>query len=285
MKNVLERSRIFCSAIFVTLACVSFIAPAAAAPSHSPRHFAFILCGIPGEKEQRARFEKLAGGFYDFFTDQCGYAPKNVWLCFDGNIPQRKIVHCASDLKTLKRVFLTFSDTIQAHDTVVFVLIGHGDRSEGIAKLHLRGPDLSARSFANFVGILPKNVETDFILTMPYSGDWIKPLARKGRLIIAATQPKQRRCVETIFPDVLLNVVNTPSDTFAGPDHFLSYADIFASVRKQIAQRFALDHLVPTEEPSIDDSGDGIPAREIIADGVDGQLARKRGFHLRVTMK
>ena len=278
--------------VSLVLAVLFFVCPMAkAATSDAPKKemqskdYAFIVSGIAGDKKQEKRFQELVGRLYDVLVDRCGYDPDRVWIFFDGAIPGRKIVRGQSDLKSLKRAFLDLSETVRTGDSVFFVLIGHGDRFQGRPKLHLRGPDLSARQFAAFLDILPDSAKINLILSMSYSGDWIKPVAKKGRLIIAATPPKQRRCYETVFPECFLNCFSADAHADQSGDRFLTFAELFGCLSKLVAQHFAERHLVPTEEPVLEDSGDGAPVRAIAPGRPDGSLARKRGFHLRVVVR
>ena len=135
-------------------------------------------------------------------------------------------------------------------------LLGHGSEAGRTAAIHLPGPDLDARQWAElFAGIECR--EQVFWLTQSASGGFIKPLSRPGRVVIAATAALGE-VNETEFPRVLTKVLQedyVAAD--ANGDGAVSVAELFAEVRGGVASHYLDGQLLATEHPQLDDNGDG----------------------------
>src|SRR5207244_3555438 len=99
-----------------------------------------------------------------------------------------------------------------------------------------------------------------FIMTTSLSGYFVAPLARPGRVVIAATEADAETNETTspgVFAQILAGGLNL-AEHDVDKDGKLSLFDLYVVVAKEIAQNYASAEQLATEHQQIDDDGDGI---------------------------
>src|SRR5262249_30073357 len=113
-------------------------------------------------------------------TEAAGSAAEGA---HDANIP-----HTArSTAEEVRKAFAAFKSSANAESLVFVMLIGHGSFDAQQAKFNLVGPDLAAKDYAQLIAALPTK-RVIFINGASSSGEFVKPLAGEGRIIITATR-------------------------------------------------------------------------------------------------
>ena len=90
----------------------------------------------------------------------------------------------------MKRTFATLKSQLDANNVLFVFLIGHGSFDGKESKFNLVGPDLSASEYNALLSSLPTRRVVVFNMASA-SGEFIKSLAAKGRIVITATRNGQ----------------------------------------------------------------------------------------------
>jgi hypothetical protein len=168
----------------------------------------------------------------------------------------------------VKKVFGSLRTELNA-DSVLFVFfIGHGSFDKE-AKFNLVGPDLSANEYHNLLAALP--TQHVVILNMASaSGEFIKPLAAKGRVIVTATRSGQENNAAR-FMEYFLAALKA-GDADADQDGHISVLEAFNYANRLTAEFYTRAGRLATEHALLEDNGDGVGHTKM--EGGDGLLAR-----------
>jgi len=143
-------------------------------------------------------------------------------------------------------------------DTVALVLIGHGSAAAGEARFNLPGPDLSGSELAKLLEPLATQ-KLVLVNAFSSSGDFLKPLAGKNRVIVAATKSGIEKN-ESVFGKFW-------SEAIAGDvadvdkDGRVSMAEAFDYAKQQVAGSYEKDNRLLTEHAVLEDGQSGALAR------------------------
>src|SRR4029078_12285942 len=112
----------------------------------------------------------------------------------------------------VKRTFTTLKTQLDANNVLFVFLIGHGSFDGKEAKFNLVGPDLSASDYNELLSALPTRRVVVFNMSSA-SGEFVKPLSAKGRIVVTATRNGQETNA-TRFTGFFINALNaTDGDT------------------------------------------------------------------------
>jgi hypothetical protein len=223
------------------------------------RH-ALILCGHPGDAEHVKSFTETVRKLGDGLAKTLGIPPERQYVLFGADRP--KDLPGATGPATREAVIAKIAEVqkiVQPQDGLWVICLGHCHHDGRQAWWNLPGPDINAKDFGKlFADFICR--EQVFMMTMSLSGYFVAPLARSGRVVIAATEA-DAETNETTFPAVLaqflaggLNVADHDVDK----DGKLSLFDLYVVVAKEIAQNYASGEQLATEHQQLDDDGDGI---------------------------
>ena len=138
-------------------------------------------------------------------------------------------------------------------------LPGHGHHAGRQAWWNLPGPDFVAVEFGKIFAEVNCR-EQVFVMTSSLSGYFVVPLAKRNRVVIAATEA-DAETNETTFPAVFAKVLAAgldPAEHDVDKDGKLTLFDLYVVVAKEIAQNYASAEQLSTEHAQLDDDGDGI---------------------------
>lgn len=238
--------------------------------------FALIVAGVGGEEAYTKKFTTLANQLYDALTNRLGFDEKNVFLltetagtpaepAHDANLP-----HTArSTAEEVRKAFTNIKSSANADSLVFVMLIGHGSFDTQQAKFNLVGPDLAAKDYAQLIASLPTK-RVVFINSASSSGEFVKPMAGEGRVIITATRSGNEQNA-TVFAEYFIAGL---SDDAADADKNgrVSVLEAFNYATKLTADYYKQKNRLATEHALIDDNGDGAGHEEATAG--DGTLAK-----------
>lgn len=238
----------------------------AARPAADPNKFAVIVSGASGEEEFAKRFAGWTAGLRRALVERFGFDEARVTVLTESPEGGRSLRATAEDVR---RAFQTLRASAGPESTVFIFLIGHGTFDGRAAKFSLVGPDLPAAEYAELLGGLTARRVVVFNMASA-SGEFIKPLSARGRVVVTATRSGQEQNA-TRFPEHFLAALAS-RDADADQNGRVSVLEAFDYASRLTAEQYKKAGRLATEHALLDDSGDGVghPGPE----GGDGALAR-----------
>ena len=163
-------------------------------------------------------------------------------------------------------------------DQIVIVLIGHGSYRDGVARVNLPGPDMSAADFAPLLdGFATQKIV--FVNAASSSGAFIQELSGPNRIIITATRSGGER-YETQFGRYFAEALASDGAGAGGAggadldkDERISVLEAFTFAQREVERYYETDNRLATEHALLDDNGDGEGSDEPGPEAPDGALA------------
>jgi hypothetical protein len=228
-------------------------------PQPRQRH-ALIICGHPGDDEHVKSFSVTVGKIGEGLTKTVGIPAERQHVLFGADRP--KELSGATGPATREAVAAAVAEVKKAvgpEDGLWVICLGHGHHDGRTAWWNLPGPDLSAVEFGKLFADLTCR-EQVFVVTFSLSGYFVAPLARRDRVVIAATEA-DAETNETTFPAVFAQFLASglkPDEHDVDMDGKLTLFDLYVTVAKEIAQNYAGNEQLATEHAQLDDDGDGV---------------------------
>lgn len=223
------------------------------------RH-ALILVGHPGDECDAQSFSETVLKLREGLTGKLGIPTDRQHILFGTGAP--KGIPGATGPATREAVAKAIAGVrklLKPEDGIWVICLGHCHHDGRQAWWNLPGPDLTCAEFGRLFTELNCR-EQVFVLTSSLSGYFVAPLARRGRVVIAATEA-DAETNETTFPAVFAQFLTTelsPTDHDVDSDGKVSLFDLYVLVAKEIAQNYAGAEQLATEHQQLDDDGDGI---------------------------
>ncbi|HEY2909263.1 MAG TPA: hypothetical protein VGI99_03405, partial [Gemmataceae bacterium] len=237
------------------------VVPAPLPPELIPaRRHALILCGHPGDAEHVKSFTETVGKLIDGLAANASIPRDRQHILFGSEAPQG--IPGATGPATREAVAAAVAAVrkeLRADDGLWVICLGHGHFDGRKAWWNLPGPDLSAAEFAKLFADVACR-EQVFVMTSSLSGFFVAPLARRDRVVIAATEADAEPN-ETTFPAVFTRLLATgldPAENDVDGDGRLTLFDLYVTAAKEIAQTYAGSEQLATEHAQLEDDGDGI---------------------------
>jgi len=236
-----------------------------ARPAADPNKFALILSGASGDEEFAKRFKGWTAELRRTLVERFGFDEARVTVLTES--PEGGALRATAE--EVRRAFQTLRGSAGPESTVFIFLIGHGTFDGRQAKFSLVGPDLAAGEYAELLGGLPSRRVVVFNMASA-SGEFIKPLAGRGRVVVTATRSGQEQNA-TRFPEHLIAAL-AARDADADQNGRVSVLEAFDYASHLTAEQYKRAGRLATEHALFDDSGDGVG--HATAEGGDGVLAR-----------
>jgi hypothetical protein len=237
----------------------------ASAPA-DPSKFAIIINGASGEAAYTRQFALWTSNLDAALTGRFGFAKGRIKILTEKPADGTGARATAEEVK---RTFAALKSELNASNAVFIFLIGHGTWDGKEAKFNLVGPDLSATEYNSLISLLPTNRIVIFNMASA-SGEFIKSLSAKGRIVITATRSGQE-VNATRFTEFFIAALGA-ADADADQDGHISVLEAFAYANRLTAEFYARAGRLATEHALLEDNGDGIGHQK--AEGGDGLLAR-----------
>ena len=250
--------------ILVFLSCAALVCAQTTRPTspHDKTKFVLIITGAGGEAAYTKQFEQWTAELHQALNSRFGFASDNFTLLSESG-PKK------STADEVKSTFATLQTKLQPESVLFVFLIGHGSFDGREAKFNLVGRDLSAVDYSNMLASLP--TKRVVILNMSSaSGEFIKNLSAKGRIVITATKSGQEQNA-TRFPGFFITAL-TATDSDADQDGHISVLETFAYATRLTNEFYVRAGRLATEHALLEDTGDGV-GREKAENG-EGLLAR-----------
>lgn len=224
-----------------------------------PNKFAVIVNGAGGEPAYTKQFAEWTTQLNSVLSQRYGFDPKQIKVLSEKSATAEEV----------KRTFTALKSELDPDNVLFVFLIGHGSWDGKEAKFNLVGPDLSAADYNQLLTSLPTKRIILFNMSSA-SGEFVKTLSAKGRIIVTATRNGQETNA-TRFPGFFIAALNaTDSDT--DQDGHTSVLEAFVYANRLTEEFYKRAGRLATEHALLDDNGDGV-GREKPEAG-EGLLAR-----------
>src|SRR5215212_1575732 len=178
------------------VACAQTVSPQKKPAPLDPNKFAVIINGAGGEPVYAKQFEEWTGQLSSVLPERFGFDARQV----------RVVKGATAD--EVNRTFAMLKSQLEANNVLFVFLIGHGSFDGKESKFNLVGPDLSAAEYNVLLSALPTRRVVVFNMSSA-SGEFIKSLAAKGRIVVTATKNGQETNA-TRFTGFFIAALNAP---------------------------------------------------------------------------
>jgi hypothetical protein len=224
---------------------------------------ALIVCGLPGDADHRKLFAEVVEKLYAGLTTRLGFASERVTVLFSDQPTEKDgpAVRSSGGSATREKLSETVSEiatTLKPDDSLWVFVLGHAHFDGRFSWLNLPGPDINQVEFSKLFAAMTCRQQV-FFVTTPVSGFFVKPLAARGRIVIAATEA-DAEVNETIFPLKLATALADPpmmQEFDVDGDGRSTLLDAYLWSARETAQEYASGELLATEHSLLDDDGDG----------------------------
>jgi len=224
-----------------------------------PNKFAVIINGAGGEPEYAKQFEQWSKELGSVLSERFGFDNKQI----------RALTEKQATAEEVKRTFASLKLQLDANNLLFVFLIGHGSFDGKESKFNLIGPDLPASEYNVLLSALPTRRIVVFNMASA-SGEFIKSLAAKGRIVITATRNGQETNA-TRFTGFLIAALNA-NDGDTDQDGHTSVLEAFVYATRLTDDFYKRAGRLASEHAMIDDNGDGVGHEKVEAG--EGLLAR-----------
>jgi len=221
--------------------------------------FALIVNGPGGEPVYAKQFEEWTKQLTSVLSERFGFDSKNVSVLSERG----------ATAEGVKQTFTTLKSQLDPNNVLFVFLIGHGSYDGKEAKFNLVGPDLSASEYNALLSALPTRRVVVFNMASA-SGEFIKSLAAKGRIVVTATRSGQETNA-TRFAGFFISAL-TAADADTDQDGHVSVLEAFVYANRLTADFYKQAGRLASEHALLDDNGDGVGHEKLEAG--EGLLAR-----------
>lgn len=249
---------------------VGFLALVAADADAAGDRFAVIVSGAAGGEPYATSYDQWRSAIVLALRDRYGFPERRIHVLAER--PDASAVTATRE--NVRRIFDGIRrDMVNADDTLIVVLIGHGTFDGVDAKFNLVGPDLEAAEWGQLLEPLPGHLIV--INASSASFPFLQRVSRRGRVVVAATDSAAQR-FETMFPEALAEAMSSPASDL-DKNGRLSVWEAFSFASARVRQWYEQRGRLATERAVLDDNGDGI-GKEAGEPGPDGALAGRVYF-------
>jgi len=235
-----------------------------------PGKHAVIISGASGDEAYAKQFDEWSRSLRRALTERLGFDTKQVRVLSEKPVEGASRATAEEVRKTLEGL----RSDVKQGDSVLIFFIGHGTFDGNQAKFNLVGPDLPAHAYRGLLDALPAR-RVVLMNMASASGEFIKPLAAKGRVIVTATRSGEERNATRFAEHFIAALQNPEAD--ADQNKRISVLEAFQYGAKLTAEAYKSAGRLATEHALLEDNGDGVghPNAE---PGGDGALARVTYF-------
>ena len=222
-----------------------------------PNKTAVIIVGAGGEPEYAKQFEQWTTDLRSALSDRFNFDTKNLTVLANAK---------ATDVRD---TFTQLKTKLEPNNVLFVFLIGHGSFDGKEAKFNLVGPDLAASEYNVLLTSLPTKRVVVFNMASA-SGEFVKSLAAKGRIVITATKSGQETNATRFAGFFIAPLKATDADT--DQDGHTSVLETFVYANRLTADFYTRAGRLATEHALLEDNGDGVGHEK--PEAGEGLLAR-----------
>ncbi len=244
-------------AAFLILLLLLATAASAQQKRADPNKFALIIDGAGGDPAYAKQFEEWTAELKSALSDRYGFGVQQTTV----------LPHATAE--DVKRTFAQLKSQLDTNNVLFVFLIGHGSFDGKESKFNLVGPDLSASDYNALLSALPTRRVVVFNMSSA-SGEFVKSLSAKGRIVITATRNGQESNA-TRFTGFFIAALNA-NDADTDQDGHISVLEAFVYANRLTADFYTRAGRLATEHALLEDNGDGVGHEK--AEAGEGLLAR-----------
>lgn len=243
------------------LAALALVALTRATAAAQQTHV-LIVTGLGGEPQYSSAFRAAGTQVYDAAKTKWGVAPANLVFLGEDPTADPARISGQSTKEQVEKAFLSLAARVKPGDIIFVFLVGHGSGEGDSAKVNLPGPDPSARDYATWIAGFTRQTVV-FVNASSASGDFIKVLAGRGRVIVTATRTAFERN-ESVFATQFAKGIAT-GEADADKDGAVSVLEAFDYARREVQKAYDADKKLLTEHATLSDT---VLARTVAFGGV-----------------
>ena len=247
-------------------------APRVAPAQGTPRTHVLIVTGASGEPKFAQQFHALAMGMRGALVTKFGVPDSQVIYLAEQTTPDPRVISGRSTKEGVIQAIDRIKARADAGDAVFIMLIGHGSSDGEASRFNVPGADMSDLEFkAQLTQLSDQSVA--FINAASASGDFVKTLSARNRVVVTATKSGFERN-ETIFAEHFVSAyAKEGADT--DKDGRVSLLEAFIYARREVQRAYEAANKLLTEHAVLDDDGDGTGRADPGARGPDGTVASR----------
>jgi len=237
-----------------------------------PRTHVLIVTGASGEPKFAQQFHALAMGLRGIATTKFGIPDSQVTYLAEQTTADPRAIAGRSTKESVSQAVDRLAARAGAGDAVLILLIGHGSSDGDVSRFNVPGADLTD---ADFKALLDKlsGQSVAFVNAASASGDFVKSLSARNRVIVTATKSGFERN-ETLFAEHFVSAyAKDGADT--DKDGRVSLLEAFVFARREVQRQYESSNRLQTEHAMLDDDGDGTGRADPGARGPDGTVASR----------
>ena len=238
----------------------------------TPSTHLLIVTGSSGEPRFATGFHALAMGLRAVASTKFGVPDSQIIYLAEQTTPDPRAITGRSTREGIVQAIDRIAARAAAGDAVLILLIGHGTGDGEISRFNVPGPDMSDVEFDAQLDKLSKQVVA-FVNAASASGDFVKKLAGRNRVVVTATKSGFERN-ETLFAGHFVGAyVKDGADT--DKDGRVSLLEAFTFARREVEREYESTNRLQTEHAMLDDDGDGTGRADPGPRGPDGTIANR----------
>jgi hypothetical protein len=215
--------------------------------------YVLLIGGLGGGEKYTQEFGQSLTTIRESLVQRHGYSSGNIRLLLEDDTS----AFGADQVATRQNIELEFTalkDKLKAEDTLLLILVGHGQSDYREPKFNLPGPDLSAQQLALLLNVLPAR-DQRLILAFPCSGHFTEFLGNPQRTILASCDGP-RQIYHSVMPRHLVAALESNFlDT--NLDNTVDFQELFLYLSDEVEGHYMAAGQLQTENPALEDNGDG----------------------------
>lgn len=256
-------------------------APRVAGAQNAPRTHLLIVTGSSGEPRFAQQFQALATTLRGVALDRFGIPESRITWLAENPATDPGAITARSTRDEIQRAIDGIAGRAAPGDAVLILLIGHGSSDGTRSTFNVPGPDVSDAEFRSMLGKL-SGQSVAFINASSASGDFVKSLSGRNRIVVTATKSGFERN-ETVFAQHFVTAY-AKDGADADKDGRVSLLEAFHYARREVQREYESNNKLQTEHAVLDDDGDGTGRADPAERGPDGGLASRFFLQPAVTL-
>jgi hypothetical protein len=256
----------------VTLAVVQTGAGREAWSQSAPRTHVLIVTGASGEPRFAQQFHTLAMELRNIATTRFGIPDSQVTYLAEQTTAAPRAITGRSTKEGVTQAIDRLVGRAGAGDGVFILLIGHGSSDGDVHRFNVPGADMTDADFKSLLDKLGGQTVA-FVNASSASGDFVKTLSAKNRVVVTATKSGFERN-ETLFAEHFVSAY-AKDGADADKDGRVSLLEAFVYARREVQRAYESSNKLQTEHAMLDDDGDGTGHPDPVARGPDGTVANR----------
>ena len=237
--------------------------------------YTLIVCGAGGEEAYQKQFSDWGRRLRTALIDRYGHDPDTLVLLTEAG--DEDGVTASSTRETILSRLRELGVCSKPEDQFALYLIGHGSYRRRVAKLNVRGPDLSAEDLS----LTLKGVRAERVIvfnTASASAPFVNALSGRNRIVCTSTRSRDQ-VNATRFAKSFIQALEDGSADLNRDDR-ISVWEAARQAASITSVWYDSQKLIAPEHAILDDNGDGLGTRLFVDEtaatsSADGELAKR----------